>query len=86
MQAKHGTATGTVRSGDGILRGCVLRGGSAASTLTLYDNTTASGDVLGEIAAAIGGSGVVTGLNVAFTTGLHAVLSGAGASFTLYID
>lgn len=81
------TATGTAKTGNGILRGGLLAAGSgAAATAAIYDNTAASGTVIRTVAAPVGESaplGLAPG-GVHFGTGLHVVLTGAGAK--LYLD
>ncbi len=80
-------ATGTVKTGNGILKGGLLAAGAGADARALiYDNTAASGSILREVAALTGTSvplGIPEG-GVHFGTGLHVVLSGAGAK--LYLD
>lgn len=87
QQVKHASSTGTQRTGRGVLTGFILTAGpSADATLKLYNNTAASGTVLGSVAAVQGTSVVVTGLCVPFGTGVHAVLSGTGAEVTVYME
>lgn len=71
--------TTTVKSGAGVLRRIVIntRGG-ITNTLTIYDNTTATGTVIGVIdTAAAGGE---FGYELNFTTGLTVVLAGGVAA------
>lgn len=80
------TGTGTAKTGKGSLKSVALQGGSANSTVIVYDNTEATGTVLISLAAIIGTSavwtsGVPDGAYVA--KGLHAVLAGTGAIVTL---
>lgn len=80
------TSTATVKTGKGSLRSVALQGGSANSTVLIYDNTSAAGTVLISLAAVTGSSAVWTsgsGDGAYFTTGLHAVLSGTGAIVTV---
>ncbi len=81
------TATGTATTGNGKLMGGILTAGSgAAATVTLYDNTAASGTVLRAVNAPAGESkslDLAPG-GIRFGVGLHAVLTGAGAK--LYLD
>ena len=80
-------ATGTAKSGGGKLFGGLLTAGSgAAATAVIYDNTAASGPVIRTVAAPAGESaplGLPPG-GAHFGTGLHVVLSGAGAK--IYLD
>ena len=82
------TATGTATTGNGKLMGGILTAGSgAAATVTLYDNTAASGTVLRAVNAPAGeGPRAWTWRpgGIRFGVGLHAVLTGAGAK--LYLD
>ena len=71
--------TTTVKSGAGVLRRIVIntRGG-ITNTLTIYNNTTATGTVIGVIDTnAAGGE---FGYGLAFTTGLTVVLAGGFAA------
>jgi hypothetical protein len=68
------TAVGTLlKTGIGSLRGITVNTGSAGSTLTLYDGTSAAGTVIAAISTA-------TPFNprygIQFTTGLFAVVAG----------
>lgn len=80
------SATGTAKTGNGKLMGGALLGGSAASTATIYDNTSAAGTIIRTVKAGID---TYVPLNlppggVHFGTGLHVVLAGTGAK--LYLD
>lgn len=80
------TGTGQAKTGMGSLRSVALQGGSANSTVVVYDNTSAAGTVLISLAAlandsATWTSGSATGAYV--TKGLHAVLAGTAATVTL---
>lgn len=70
-----GAATYVIKSGAGTLRNLVVNT-TAATAITIYDNTAASGTKIATIAAS-----PVIGSNfyydVAFTTGLTIVLAGA---------
>ena len=73
-----------LKTGPGGIHSVLLAGGSANSTLTVYDNTAGSGTVICVLAALIGTSASVT-LDVAFSKGCYATLSGTGASCSLAI-
>lgn len=80
------TGTGQAKTGKGSLKSVALQGGSANSTVTIYDNTSATGTVLISLAAIIGQSAVWTSGSkdgAYVSTGLHAVLSGTGAIVTV---
>jgi len=86
MQALNGSSTATAFTGAVSLAGLTLMAGAgAAATLTVHDGTSAAGTIVAQVAAAQGTTAVLTGLNVICLTGLHAVISGAGAAFTLYV-
>lgn len=71
------TASGNtiVKTGAGQLHSIVC--GAATGNITIYDGTTANGNVI--LAASALVAGVLT-LDVSFTTGLFIVLSGAGVA------
>lgn len=70
-----GSTTTTVKSGPGVLHSITINT-TAASAITLYDNTAGSGTKLGTIAASIPiGSSLI--YDSAFTTGLTIVTAGA---------
>lgn len=82
-------ATGTVVTGKCWLKGILLMGGSAASTVEVRDNTAGSGTVIASLAAVIGSSeSWETGDSegVWITTGIHATLTGAGAAATFEVE
>lgn len=68
-------ATTTVKSGTGILH-CITINTTAAATITVYDNTAASGTKIATIAASpvIGSTFIY---DVSFTTGLTIVTAGS---------
>ena len=82
----NANGTTTVKSGAGVLRRIVIntRGG-LLNTLTIYDNTTATGAVIAVIdTAAAGGE---FGYELDFTTGLTVVLaSGTAADITIIYE
>ena len=86
---KNVSATGTIKSGGGVLKSVALQGGSANSTVTLRDDTSGSGTVILSLAAVIGTSALWTAgdrQGVPFTTGLHATIAGTGAAVTVEIE
>lgn len=78
-----GTATTVVKSGAGFLHSITINTkGASSNTLTVYDNTAASGTII----ALIGTTGQEQTLtyDVNFTTGLTcASASGTGADYTV---
>ena len=83
------SASGQVVASGGFLWGVLLNGGSAASTLIVYDNTSGSGTQLFSAVAPIGTSIFCDLTNLgpqkAFI-GLYATLSGAGATAQIWFD
>ena len=75
----NANGTTTVKSGAGVLRRIVIntRGG-IINTLTIYDNTTATGAVIGVVDTANAGGAFDYELD--FTTGLTVVLAGGTAA------
>lgn len=79
-----GAATTTVKSGAGILERICFNNGTASSTITLYDNTAASGTKIASFAP--GSVSVFPScpeLNVAFGTGLTVVTTVASTDITI---
>jgi hypothetical protein len=74
----------THKTGPGQLVGVLLTGGGAAATLTLYDNTAASGTVLCVVKTGVNNSSQqwVPLAPYAFSKGLTSVLTGTGAVAT----
>ena len=79
--------TTTVKSGAGVLRRIVINTkGSIANTLTIYDNTTGSGTVIGVIDTVNGVSGHFE-YGVSFSTGLTIVTAnGTAADVTVIYE
>lgn len=75
----NANGTTTVKSGAGVLRRIVIntRGG-ILNTLTIYDNTTATGAVIGVVDTVAAGGAFNYELD--FTTGLTVVLAGGTAA------
>lgn len=86
---KRLTATGAAFTGKVYLKGVVLQGGSANSTVLIQDTTAGGGtDVLG-LAAVIGTSAVWSAGDlegVFFTNGVYATLAGTGAAVTIEVE
>lgn len=78
------TASGLVLTGPGRLIGVLLAGGSAASTVTIYDNTTASGAILAVLKCAANTAFAWTPEGgQAVSKGLYAVIAGTAAAATI---
>ena len=74
----------TVKSGPAGLFGIVVTA-STAATVTVYDNTVASGTVLyTKTALAVGESINFGGIGIAAKNGLHVVVGGTGTVNVLY--
>ena len=80
------TATGTAKTGNGKLLGGILTAGADAATATIYDNTSAAGNILRTVKAPANTSVelAVPHGGIRFGTGLHVVL--AGTAPKLYLE
>lgn len=72
--------TTTVKAGSGLLHAVCVNTVAATETITIYDNTAASGTKIGTITAATYGCDV---FDVAFTTGLTLVTATAAGDITV---
>ena len=81
------TATGsTIKSGAGVVRRVII-GSNVTGTVTLYDNTAASGTVICSLPCFPSSTPCnYVELNAAFSTGLHCVTTGSGISVTVVYD
>ena len=80
----HLTTDTTVKSQPGQLVAVVLTAGSANATLTVYDNTAASGTVLTTLAALANDSTTwQPSICYSAAIGIHADITGTGASATV---
>lgn len=79
------TADGVIKASNGQLVAILLQGGSANSTLILYDNASAaSGTVVASIAALTNDSvAFCPTASLPFVNGLYADISGTGAAATI---
>lgn len=76
----NANGTTTVKSGAGVLRRIVINTkGSTANTLTIYDNTAATGAVIG-VVDTVNAAGGAFDYELDFTTGLTVVLAGGTAA------
>jgi hypothetical protein len=82
-----GAGTTVVKSGAGVLRSVIINKAIALGVITMYDNTTATGTVLGIITnpAVLLQSQVPIDYNVKFGTGLTVVTSAADDITVAYI-
>jgi len=74
-----------VKLTSGFLHKVIINKTTALGVITMYDNTVASGNLIGTITmpAALLASQVVMEYNVSFTTGLTIVTSGAAQDITV---
>lgn len=77
--------TTTVKSGNGVLKAIVVNKGAATGTCTIYDNTAASGTVIGTIT---GGDALPRSIeyNVKFANGLTIVSATAAMDLTVVYE
>lgn len=81
-----GQATTVVSTGTGILHAITINAPTATGTITLYDNTAASGSIIGTITVPASPVPVTLFYDAAYTTGLTVVTSVASSNITvLYI-
>lgn len=76
------TSSGAVKSGPGLVHTVVLTAAADAATLILYDSLAGSGTVICKLAAPIGGTAYAR-LDVPFSTGCYAALTGTGPNATV---
>lgn len=78
--------TTTPKSGAGTFGGLVINKAVATATITIYDNTAASGTLIGTITfgAAVSGDPITLTYNASVTTGITLVTSGATDITVLY--
>lgn len=74
--------TTVVKSGPGVLAAIVINTPAATGTITIYDNTAASGTVIALITM-VAGQAVSLQYNVGFTTGLTIVTATAAGDITV---
>jgi hypothetical protein len=74
---------GAVKAGQGILTSVVLAAGSDTATVTIYDEASASGNVMCKLVAAQNTSAVATQLNIAFGVGCYVDIEGTAAAVTV---
>lgn len=77
-----GQATTTVKSGSGILHTICVNTPAATETITIYDNTAASGTKIGTITVFASTNPCLT-YDVNFTTGLTLVTATASSDLTV---
>lgn len=77
-----GQATTTVKSGGGILHTICINTPAATETITIYDNTAASGTKIGTITVFASTNPCLT-YDVNFTTGLTIVTATASSDLTV---
>lgn len=77
-----GNTTTTVKSGAGVLSCIIVNNGANGTTLTIYDNTTATGTKIGTVAVLGINTNVMSNLtyDCEFATGLTIVTAGSAAN------
>lgn len=84
LNVAAGTATTVVKSGAGTLASVVINTVGIGNTLTIYDNTAASGTKIATINTAAAVAGVPFTFNVAVGTGITCISAGGtGADYTV---
>lgn len=75
--------TTVVKTGSGVLHSIVFNKPTILSVVTLYDNTAASGTLIGTITIPASPIPVTLIYDIAFTTGLTVVSATAASDFTV---
>ena len=84
VQATTAAASAAIKTGPGMLHGCVLTAAGDTATVILYDNTAGSGTVLLKLSAVTNTSVAVTfPAPVVFGTGCYAAATGTTPSITV---
>jgi hypothetical protein len=85
VASKNATAATTVKSGPGALCSVVLTSGADAASVTVYDNTAASGTILCKLAVAAGATTAVfaPAQPLAAGKGIHFAITGTTPSVTV---
>lgn len=84
LNVAAGTATTVVKSGAGTFASVVINTVGIGNTLTIYDNTAASGTKIATINTAAAVAGVPFTFNVAVGTGITCISAGGtGADYTV---
>ncbi len=85
VEYSNQTASATIKLGPGSLMGVVLMAGSDTATVTVYDNTAGSGNIVLKLSAVTGTSEpAIIPNGVAFSVGLHVVMTGTGESVSVF--
>jgi hypothetical protein len=82
-------ASALVKTGPGLLSGAALIVGPSAITLTLYDNTVASGAIIAKWKSSSPANQTTTvslPRPIAFSIGLYAVYTGAGGRYNVFYE
>lgn len=75
--------TTVVKTGQGVLHTITLNKPTATAVITIYDNTAASGTVIGTITVPASPQPVTLTYDVTFTTGLTIVTATAASDLTV---
>ncbi len=76
-------SSGAVRSGPGALLSVLLTAGADAASVTIYDNTAGSGDVVAVLKAAAESTVPWLAGSLVCSKGLYAVITGTSPSCTV---
>ncbi len=80
----HITASGLIHTGYGGVMAVILTGGSDAASVTLYDNTAASGTVIAVLKAGIDTTVVFTpAVALGVAKGIYAAITGTTPDVTV---
>ena len=83
----HSATDETVKSGPGTLHEIILAAGVDVATVIAYDNTTASGSIICQLAAVIGGTARFSPKGgVSFSKGITLAYTGTSPTASLAID
>ena len=83
----HSTGAEIVKTGPGVLHEVILAAGVDVATLVVWDNTSAAGDIICQLAAVIGGTARFAPKDgVAFSKGVYLVFTGTTPTASLALD
>ena len=74
--------TTVVKSGAGILHAVIINAPAATGTITIYDNTAASGNIIATITM-VAGQAISIPYNIFFSTGLTIVTAVSAGNITI---
>lgn len=87
QKALRRTDDGSLADFAGVIRAIVLRSGSDAATVLVYDNPSgASGDILADMASLANNSAILSAVSIPFSQGLYVDISGTAPAVTIYVE